>query len=92
MNYRDTLMWKELNEAPAILQTLAKKNAKALAGIAAAAKEAAIAGVYTAARGTSDHAMIYFKYLCEAQCGLPSRRARRPSSPCTAAGLRSANF
>ena len=71
MNYRDTLMWKELNEAPAILQTLAQKNAKALAGIAAAAKEAAIAGVYTAARGTSDHAMIYFKYLCEAQCGLP---------------------
>ena len=53
MNYRDTLMWKELNEAPAILQTLAKKNAKALAGIAAARQKAAITGVYTPPRGPS---------------------------------------
>ncbi len=71
MKYTETLMWKELNEAPAVLQTLAQKNASVLDGIAAAVKAAGVTNVYTAARGTSDHAMIYFKYLEESLVGLP---------------------
>ena len=69
MQYKDTLMWKELNEAPAVLKTLAQKNADVLAKIVQDAKD--IAGVYTAARGTSDHAMIYLKYLFESILGIP---------------------
>ncbi len=70
MNYRDTLMWKELNEAPQILKTLADKNAAALSAVAEAVREGGVKTAYTAARGTSDHAMIYFKYLAEAQAGM----------------------
>lgn len=77
MDYRNTRMWEELNAAPAILQTLAAKNAGVLDEIAKAAKGALNA--YTVARGTSDHAMMYFKYLAESILGLPSRRARPAS-------------
>ena len=69
MDYRNTRMWEELNAAPAILQTLAAKNAGVLDEIAKAAKGALNA--YTVARGTSDHAMMYFKYLAESILGLP---------------------
>ncbi len=69
MQVKETLMWKELNEAPAILQGLAQKNADVLKKIVQDAK--GICGVYTAARGTSDHAMIYLKYLFESILGLP---------------------
>ena len=71
MDYKSTLMWKELNEAAAVLKTLAAKNEAALAAIAADAKAAQVANIYTAARGTSDHAMIYFKYLVESKLGMP---------------------
>lgn len=60
MLYTDTLMWRELNEAPSVLKNLSAENAEALAKIAAGKKPAY---VYTAARGTSDHAMLYLKYL-----------------------------
>ena len=70
MQYTETLMWKELNEAPAVLKTLAEKNAETLQSIAKEAKH--VIGAYTAARGTSDHAMIYFKYLAESILGLPT--------------------
>lgn len=69
MDYRNTRMWEELNAAPAILQTLAAKNAGVLDEIAKAAKGALNA--YTVARGTSDHAMMYFKYLAESILRLP---------------------
>ena len=71
MEYTETLMWKELNEAPGVLQTLKDKNAAVLKGIAASVGAAGVDNVYTAARGTSDHAMIYFKYLAESLLGLP---------------------
>lgn len=71
MDYRNTLMWKELNEAPAVLKTLAEKNGATLLKIADAVENGAIYNVYTAARGTSDHAMIYFKYLAESILGIP---------------------
>lgn len=71
MEYRNSLMWKELNEAPAVIETLGEKNADVLKKIAAAVSAAKIDNIYTAARGTSDHAMIYFKYLAESVLGLP---------------------
>ena len=71
MEYKETLMWQELNEAPAVLETLQEKNAAVLGQIVKAVRDAQITNVYTAARGTSDHAMIYFKYLAESLLGLP---------------------
>lgn len=69
MDYKSTLMWKELNESPAAMQTLREKNAAALRAIAAA--KPGIGQIVTAARGTSDHAMIYLKYLAESELGIP---------------------
>lgn len=71
MDYRNTLMWKELNAAPAVLKTLAEKNKEVLQKISSSVKHADVCNVYTVARGTSDHAMIYFKYLAESILGLP---------------------
>ena len=71
MEYKETLMWQELNEAPAVLKTLQEKNAAVLGQIVKAVRDAQVTNVYTAARGTSDHAMIYFKYLAESLLGLP---------------------
>ena len=63
MEYRNSLMWKELNEAPAVIADLAAKNACVMEKLAKEVKGKQIDNIYTAARGTSDHAMIYFKYL-----------------------------
>lgn len=71
MEYRETFMWKELNEAPEILDTLREKNAAVLNGIAGEIEAHEITNIYTAARGTSDHAMIYLKYLTESLLGIP---------------------
>lgn len=71
MQYKDTLMWQELNATPHILETLAEKNKETLERIAAAICAKKPSNVYTAARGTSDHAMIFFKYLVESTSGYP---------------------
>ncbi len=72
MEHKDTLMWKELSSAPAALSALEERNAAALAAIAAEVKAEGIHGIYTAARGTSDHAMIYLKYLAETLLHIPA--------------------
>lgn len=71
MQYKDTLMWQELNLAPQVLETLAQKNKAVLEKIAAEIAKKRPANIYTAARGTSDHAMIFFKYLVESTSGIP---------------------
>lgn len=71
MNYKNTLMWKELNEGPVLLHDLASKNAETLSAIASAVKGADIDCIYTAARGTSDHAMLWLKYFVESTVGIP---------------------
>lgn len=72
MDYRNTLMWKELNEAPALLQMIAEKNAPVLERIVSEVERNKVDFAYTVARGTSDHAMLYFKYLAESVLGLPT--------------------
>ena len=89
MLYTDTLMWKELNEAPGILGRLAEENAAALGKIAGGKP----GYVYTAARGTSDHAMLYLKYLFEIENGLavasgaPSAFTMYGAGPCLKGAL-----
>ena len=71
MEHKDTAMWKELNETPSVLGTLRKKNAAVLEAVGAAARKAGVSFVCTAARGTSDHAMMYLKYIVESELGIP---------------------
>ena len=71
MEHKSTAMWKELNETPSVLGTLRKKNAAVLEAVGAAARKAGVSFVCTAARGTSDHAMMYLKYIVESELGIP---------------------
>ncbi len=71
MDYRETLMWKELNQTPEVIVNSIKNNVKALDDIAKAFSNRKIFNVYVVARGTSDHALIFFKYLTEIKYGIP---------------------
>ena len=66
-----TLMEKEIFEQPAALRLTAAENAAVFKEIAKAAKKAKVRSVVLASRGSSNHACIYFKYLCEVYAGLP---------------------
>ncbi len=65
MNYNETLMWKEINETPEIFGSLQSVNADVMKNLVAAIKESKATNFVAAARGTSDHALIFFKYLLE---------------------------
>jgi glucosamine--fructose-6-phosphate aminotransferase (isomerizing) len=64
-------MYQEIAEQPSALQACTAYNTESIVRLAAAIRSADPAGVYLAARGTSDHAGVYFKYLCETVLGLP---------------------
>ena len=65
MNYKDTLMWKEISETPRIFSEIQAANAGVMTELVSAIKAAKATNFVAAARGTSDHALIYFKYLLE---------------------------
>jgi len=66
-----TFMWKEINEQPQVLERCFDYNYNTSLEIAKAVKEKQVRYAVIAARGTSDHAGIYGKYLLEAYAGLP---------------------
>lgn len=65
-----TKMWDEIYEQPAVLEKCLQ-NAGFIKEIAMALKSQDIHLVYIAARGTSDHAAVYGKYLIEYLLGIP---------------------
>jgi len=65
MNYKETIMWKEINETPEIFSHIQQDNAEVMAQLVKAIKGSKASNFVAAARGTSDHALIYFKYLLE---------------------------
>ena len=69
MFYKDTLMWKEISETPDIFAKEKKANAATVAKLVADIKSSGANNFVAAARGTSDHALIYFKYVLE--CNSP---------------------
>lgn len=71
MDYKSSLMWKELNETPKILAGLREVNASALSEMRKAVQAADIGCICAAARGTSSHAMLFFRYLIECRLGIP---------------------
>lgn len=65
MNYKETLMWKEISETPEIFNKIINNNAEKIKSLVEAIKSSKATNFVAAARGTSDHALIYFKYLLE---------------------------
>lgn len=63
MNYESTLMWKELNEYGKVFEH-ARQNMETWRAAAEEIK-GRTCGFVGAARGTSDHALVFFKYLAE---------------------------
>lgn len=65
-------MASEIAEQPAVLDRLLRDGARSIAEVAAAVARRAPRFVLLAARGTSDHAALYGKYLLEVRLGLPA--------------------
>lgn len=65
MFYKDTLMWKEICETSDIFAKEKKINAPVMTKLISEIKARGIKNIIAAARGTSDHALIYFKYILE---------------------------
>jgi glucosamine--fructose-6-phosphate aminotransferase (isomerizing) len=66
-----SLMLKEAGQSPEVVATLLEKEKPAFAEIARLFSSARPSVVTTAARGSSDHAATFFKYLFEISCGVP---------------------
>ena len=66
-----TLFREEIGQQPEVAERVLAAAAGPVAAAAAAIAGAAPAGLVIAARGSSDHAAVYAKYLFEARNGLP---------------------
>jgi glucosamine--fructose-6-phosphate aminotransferase (isomerizing) len=66
-----TLMANEMAEQPRVLRALAERREE-IAGAVRAALPAELAGVHLAARGSSDQAAVFGRYLAELASGRPA--------------------
>ena len=65
MNYTDTFMWKEINQTPSIFGQIQDKNKQVMANLISSIRKGSATNFVAAARGTSDNAMTFFKYVLE---------------------------
>jgi glucosamine--fructose-6-phosphate aminotransferase (isomerizing) len=65
------IMRAEIGEQPEVLRRIADEEQRAIQTIAQQIRDHDIRAVFLAARGTSDNAAAYFKYLFEIQNGIP---------------------
>ncbi|MHA4836168.1 SIS domain-containing protein [Sphingopyxis sp. MSC1_008] len=72
---RQTLMEQEAGEAAAAVGAMLAANRDAFAAIARRLRTSPPAAVVTCARGSSDHAATYAKYLIETMTGTPTASA-----------------
>ena len=68
---KSTYMYKEIHEQVDILQKAYDENIETIKVIVKKIKERKITNIVLSARGSSDNACVYFKYLCEIYVGLP---------------------
>ena len=68
---RPTLMSREVAESPAVVERQLHANQAAITALGARLRSAPPAVVVTCARGSSDHAATYAKYLIETLLGVP---------------------
>ncbi|HEY8949969.1 MAG TPA: SIS domain-containing protein [Rhizomicrobium sp.] len=67
---QQTQMFREAAEAPDVVARQLSENTSLIAGIAAALRAKKPRAVVTGARGSSDHAATYAKYLIETRLGI----------------------
>ncbi len=72
MNAEDTLMYREARDSARIVAQQLEANASVIAALARAIRALEPQLVVTCARGSSDHAGTYAKYLIETQLGIPT--------------------
>ncbi len=65
MNYKDTYTWKEINETPELFGNLEQENEETMNVLVSAIKDSGVSNIVAAARGASNHAVVYFKYVLE---------------------------
>lgn len=65
MKYNESIMWKEINETPEVFAKIQKENKDVISDLVKKIKSGKATNFVAAARGTSDHALIYFKYALE---------------------------
>lgn len=66
-----SLLFDEICEQPRVLSEIWDKNISVTKKIAKEFKALELDSIYFTARGTSDHACIYAKYLFAIKCGIP---------------------
>lgn len=71
----ETLMFQETRESAQVVDTQLKANASLLQSLGAELRANPPAFVVTCARGSSDHAASYAKYVLETQLGIPTMSA-----------------
>lgn len=71
MDINMAYMWQEIMQQPGILTDCLKKNEEEIQKIVKAVRQKDIRYVVIAARGTSDNAAVYGKYILEIMTGIP---------------------
>lgn len=71
----ESTMLREIREQPEALERLIREELDRVRDLAAAARARQISMLFLAARGTSDHAAVYAKYLTEILVGIPAALA-----------------
>lgn len=66
-----TLMWNEIKEEPMVVENCINRNLGIISEIVEEIKRSDINSIMIAARGTSDHAAVYAKYIIEINLGIP---------------------
>ena len=61
----------ETRQAPQVVEKTLLENFTAIQAVAQLVKRVQPSHIITCARGSSDHAASYFKYLCEIVLGIP---------------------
>ncbi len=65
MEYTQTHTWREINETPAIFTEILEKNAQVINDLVKTIKESNKTNFVAAARGSSNNALVFFKYMLE---------------------------
>ncbi len=69
MKYTETYMWKEIAEAQRVTADMLNVNMDTINGVTAACERLGVKNISLAGRGTSDHALFFFKYVVEILSG-----------------------
>ena len=65
MDYKNTLMWQDICDTPQVLAEIMQKNGDVMKSLVKKIKGSSATNFVAAARGASDHALIFFKYVLE---------------------------